>query len=171
MRTSDQSFLSKMAFNDSDRKTSLHNDVCLYLTQEQKRKKIVELFHSDFFKKSNGCETGYYLSLPLSREGSSSILGYADLIVWAFDHADETLGDDCEVEVLIEVKSRKTQVTDIIQQLLTYEDITRRRYKQLLATAYPLNKIEIESLQKHGIKSIYVSPKDVKAFMENGGPP
>lgn len=50
-RTSSQTFLSAMAFSDKDRQSPLHNNICLYLRQTDKLKKLVRVVAPDLDSK------------------------------------------------------------------------------------------------------------------------
>lgn len=175
MRTSDQTFLSKLAFNDGDRKTNFHNDICLYLMQQEKLRKIASIFNFEPDK------VWANLSAPLLRHGTNydprpSVIGYADFTVGIGFKRNDC--DEC-AEILVEVKAYKTHVADIIQQLHTYGTYLTREFfiqakdggikypRYVLATGYPLTELEKSSLNAAHINTIYVSPDDVALFMKN----
>jgi len=173
MRTDERSYKNFLAWDEADRKSKLHNDMCLYLTQQEKVDKLVALAGV------KGCQppTRAELSSPIiitkywgrERRPHNDIMGFLDLkISCRKDDCDHDTGED----IIIEVKSGKNKITDFIQQLNAYVQWLfeangfnhRRKIKPILITSYGLNKFEKSILAGEKIRTARVYPADIEKF-------
>ena len=179
MRINEITYQNHLAFNDEDRKTTLHNDICLYLTQSEKIKKMAEFLkikpiENYELKYSSFLSEPIYDCPPRQSYASSKIGGYID-VAYVFETGERIDdGDLKKYHIFIEVKSQKQNITDIIQQIKTYRSfawsnfrIRNHSMEFVLCTAYRLSKIEKSVLERENIKWIYIDEETVKQAFSN----
>lgn len=76
------------------------------------------------------------------------------------------------IRVLIEVKTQPISPAAIIQQFHTYNSVRQPRLgsplwdENLLCTLYPISSIDRDAFLREGIRTIYVDPQSVEAFID-----
>lgn len=162
----DQTLLTRLGFQDPDRKTPDHDLACRYLAQRDQLRKIVALYMPH---KSNNyvdgmlfdrCTVGSAeLEQPLTKgeRQYKTHIGFLDIAA-RFTLIDTTRKHDTNLYVVIEVKIQPVDVGTILRQLNLYKQYVPS-YPQrnwLLATAFSLNVEEVKSLGD--VKHVYLDP-------------
>jgi hypothetical protein len=175
MHTHDKSYTSYMSGGDPDRKTDLHNDICLYLTLPDKVQKLIEIskINLSIAKRTYASKTRLSSLLASSdNDKYKKIIGYIDVSILLFetflseDGKYYQYNNTHDFHLAIEVKAFKTSITNIIQQINTYKSYAGYNVMFFLCTGYQLNKLEQKTLADANIQYIYVDPILVKKALE-----
>lgn len=173
MRTNERGYLQAIGFQDPDRDTDLHDHICLYLAQEEKARKLLDLFgpREDWIEISGECSkiiTANMVRGPVTSWNNKAPIAAIDVAIYG-DYPGPS-GDRSDVirTLWVEVKSRRQKIGEILQQLNFYKGLCWEN--MVLATAYYFGEREKEVLHAAGYKTIFVSPEDVAAFMKKDVP-
>lgn len=169
--THDQTLLTRLGFQDPDRKTPEHDLACRYLTQREQLQKIAALYYPftiRWFARGgepretvfSKCVSGNAaLEVPLTKGANQykTHIGFFDVVI-NFLFVSDVKNDDYDREqqkVVIEVKIQPLDIGTILRQLNLYKEHSDCKH-WLLATAFPLNVEEVKSFGD--IKHVYLNP-------------
>lgn len=164
MRAMDRTLLASLGFADGDKRDGRHELACQYMARPEIAQAVILTTVGSylpegwrFLAKNYG---GSQFERPLNKgEGKyRTTVGFIDLIYkYGLTATDST--EFYFEEAYVEVKAGRVEVSAAIRQINLYREYVNSSQLWILAAAYPLSALEIETLRSARIHPIVLGDK------------
>jgi len=167
----DKTYISSLGFNDSDKKTSEHEEACFNTISDYAVDQITKFLQETMFNMYNKVKFEKFELEKVLNQSSGSYcrtIGFIDIVLF-YKVTREGRCVDFPTMVNVEVKIGKTNITDVIRQIKFYKsylDSDNRKF--ILITKYDISEIEKKIIRNENI--LWISLKSLIKKEEKESP-